>query len=132
MSASVVVRYGRSPITGGLQSYDLKVEITESTDMPKEILVFQRGVAPAPGTGEGPTDLFICIADPVDLEQYPVNTPDMEDEIPYYRASEATLRFRCMEDLEETYGFIQDDIAQLIAALQAAEAITVVTTVTHA
>ena len=47
MAVSITVKYYRSEPTPLLQSYDLKAVVESATDMPKEVFVFQRGVAPA-------------------------------------------------------------------------------------
>jgi len=100
------------------QCYDMRVEVLNATDMPTEIFVFQRGVAPArSGQVTEPTDAFKSVADPVDLEEYPPDAPDLQNEIPFYRLSEVTLRFRSQIELEETWGYIAEDIQGLVTAL---------------
>lgn len=107
-----------------VHAYGLQVTVTSSTLQP-EVFIFRRGATPAPVTGyapdEEPTDTFICIADPVDIEDVPVNEPDLANEMPYYRVAEVLLYFRSPEDLEETKQHIEDDLNVLVRTLQALE-----------
>jgi hypothetical protein len=101
-----------------LQSYDLEIEVINADGLAEEIFVFQHGVAPArDGVVTQPRDLFISIADPVDMEEYPPNTPDLENEIPFYRLKSVLLRFRSRVELGETWGYIAEDIQGLVDAL---------------
>lgn len=86
-------------------------------DMPAEIFVYQHGTAPASGLGEEPRDVFFQIADPLDLEDLPVDAPYLEDEIPYYRTSSVDLLFRSPIAREETEQLIKDAIARLVDTL---------------
>jgi hypothetical protein len=132
MAVSITIQYSRSEPTPLLQSYDLKALVESATDMPKEIFVFQRGVAPATPAGlQPPSDRFICIADPVDLEEYPVGAPALDAEMPYYRLSEVTMRFRSMTELEFTRDLIEDDVQRLVAALKASSTLPVTEEVTY-
>jgi len=132
MAISLTVKYYRTKIEKQLQSYDLRVVVDAAVDMSEEIFVFQRGAAPAPTVGAKLTDNFICIADPVDLEDYPVNAPNLEAEIPYYRLKEVTLRFRSMEILEEVKDYIAADLQELVDSLTAAANVTLMEEVTYA
>lgn len=136
MAVSIKVQYSRSPIdvVPPPQSYDLNVKVLEATDMPKEIFVLQRGLA-VPNTPPAPNipaeDTFICLADPVDLEEFPVGAPNLAREMPYFRVAEITLRFRAMEILEETLELLDDDIGQLVDALKVASTLAVISERTH-
>jgi hypothetical protein len=121
MAISIKVQYSRSEPTEHLFSYDLKIEVLEATDMPEEIFVFERRTSPPLQTGGDPTDKFVCIADPVDLQEFPPNAPALDDEMPYFRVTEVTLRFRSMVTLEETKDLIDEDIQLLVNSLKAAE-----------
>ena len=120
MAVSVEVRYHYPEIQGNLQSYDLRVEVIQATEMPVEIFVIQAGVAPARTDGAEATDSFICLADPGDIEEFPVNAPDLANDMPYYRVSDVTMRFRDMETLTETQTFLAQDIQKLVDSLKAA------------
>jgi hypothetical protein len=126
MAASITIKYYRSEPTPLLQSYDLKAVVEAATDMPKEIFVFQRGVAPATPDGvQLPGDRFICIADPVDLEEFPPNAPALNVEMPYYRLKEVTVRFRSLTELEYTRELMDEDVQRLVNALKATETLPV-------
>jgi len=131
MAISLTVDYSRNVIRANLFSYDLKVEVKAATGMPEEIFIFQRKVPPA----ENPSlieDNFVCIADPVDLDEVPVGSPDMANEMPYYRAKVVTMRFRDMEELAETLNLVKEDIAKLVESLKAAEDIELIEEVVYA
>ena len=102
-----------------VQSYDMEIEVLSAVDMPKEIFVFQVGVAAPRTAGDEKTDLFVAVADPVDLEDYPVTPPNPVDDNPFYRSGKISLTFRSVQDLNETWEYISSDIAGLVAALNA-------------
>lgn len=125
MSISITLNRTVPAIGPAMQSYDLTVEVTSATDMPQEIFVFKRALPslPAPptqGAAAVPVDLFISVADPVDLEEYPVNTPDMMNSNPYFRTKIVTLRYRNLVDLERDWVYINEDAQGLVDALKAA------------
>jgi len=99
--------------------------------MPTEVFVLHRGLAPATRAGAEPEDGFQCVADPVDLEEFPVSAPDLANEMPYYRVSEITIRFRCLQDLEDVRTGIDEDLTGLVRALQVAESLPVYEEVTY-
>lgn len=113
------------PLGPELQSYDLTVEITGAQGMPLEVFVFKRGLPelPAvarPGEAGEPRDIFISVADPVDLEDYPADSPNTGDGNPYFRLKVITLRSRSMLDLNETLQYITADLQGLVDALNTA------------
>jgi hypothetical protein len=114
-----------------LFSYDLKVEVIEATEMPEEIFVFQRRTLPPLSAGEDPTDAFVCLADPVDLQEFPPTAPALDEEIPYFRVNEVTLRFRSMLQLEDVQRLIDEDIQILVNSLKAAATLTPTEDVTY-
>jgi hypothetical protein len=132
MAASLVARYWITKPEANLQSYDLRVEIQTATDMPKEVLVMHRGVAPALRPDDDLTDLFQCVADPVDLEEFPTTAPDLTNEMPYYRVDDITLRFRSMGELEDVRKWIDADLKDLVTSLKAGDSLTSYEVVTHA
>jgi len=101
------------------QSYLMKVEVIAAEEISDKIFVMQRSLAAAV-QGEPPpepVDRFRSIADPVDLEQYPEDAPDLANDIPFYRAASVELLFRNMTDLQDTWTDIQEDVQGLIDAL---------------
>jgi len=131
--ADLTIRYYGPEVEEELQSYDLRVVATVAADMPKEVFVFQRIVDSATDPAANALgDQFISIADPVDLEQYPVGAPDLANDIPYYRLDEVTLRFRDMLTLEETRNLMAEDFQRLVDSLNAAADSTLIGEVTYA
>lgn len=116
MAISLIVDYSTNEMTENLFSYDLVVEVKAASDMPMEIFIFQRQVAP-PDNPSLITDNFVCIADPVDLEEVPVNSPDIANEMPYYRMKKVVLRFRSMSELADALLLIKQDVARLVTSL---------------
>ena len=124
--ASIKIRKTVPVYSSEKQSYDITVEALEAADMPLEIFVFKRGtpVLPAPGgtaPATEPEDIFISIADPVDLEEYPVNGPDMAKSNPYFRLAKVTIRMRSVLDLEHLWQYITEDVQGLVDALNSSE-----------
>ena len=132
MAISLTAQYDRSTSDRSLYGYSLKVTITAASGMPKEVFVFQRGAAPAPAPGEPLQDNYVCIADPVDLDEIPATTPDLAQEIPYYRLSQVTLAFRDLIELEECEGFLQGDLSTLVKSMNAMLVFTPQERVTYA
>jgi hypothetical protein len=132
MAISIDVRYYVSVKQNAMFCYLLKVVAESAVEMPKEIFIFQRNVAPAQTANAQPTDQFTCLADPVDLEEIPVDVPDLLNEMPYYRSATVDLLFRDMITLEETKTLIAEDIQILVNSLKAATDVQVMEEVTYA
>ena len=115
--ASLSVEYHTSPTTTPLQAYTLRIVVTDAVDMDKEVFMFQRGAGKPPTSDEDIQDSFVCIADPVDMDEVPKGAPDLANEMPYYRLSEVTLSFRSITELVETKQDIVNDLKDLIRAL---------------
>lgn len=93
--------------------------------------MWQRGAGTAPSVDEPVRDNFIGIADPVDLQEVPAQTPNLLDGLPYYRTETVTIGFRSLTELEETETDIKDDIKGLVNSLIAMENYGLVDTVTE-
>lgn len=92
-------------------AYLLRAEIEYATGYPDHLFVFQR----SPQNNEGDSvDTFIQIASPLDVEEIPENAPDLQNNMPYYRAKKVELWFRNMEDLELAKKKIDDDLQTLV------------------
>lgn len=121
MSIQLTVRFYGPRTEQELESYDLKVVVTNAVEMSPKVFVWQVNVKSATDTeANQQPDQFVCIADPVDLEKYPEDAPDLAHNIPYYRTAEATFRFRAMADLQETKELMDGDFTTLVRALQLA------------
>lgn len=143
MAPSIKIKYERSDIQPGLQAYGLKVTVTQATDMPESIFVMRRDVVnantpmnqepvvPTGNPGIQP-DTFICLADPVDLEEFPENIPDPANEMPYYRVKAVEFWFRSPDLLEDTYNLLAADIAKLVKSLQSLASIATTEEITYA
>jgi len=99
------------------QSYALKVKAVEAEEMSTAVFIFQRTKPSPDGTRE--PDKFICVADPVDMEEVPELDPDLADEMPYYRTAEVELVFRNPLDRDGTENDIKEDITALVQSLDA-------------
>jgi hypothetical protein len=122
MPASIELKLTRTPDElEDFQSYQMIVEVVNAVDISEKIFVMQRALPESPsppGTPlPDPIDRFVSVADPVDLEEYPEDSPDLENEIPYYRVNEVTLEFRSLDDLLQTWEYIQEDVTGLTRAV---------------
>ena len=120
MAVSITVVYTRTDPTTipHPQAYQLDVVVSASTNVSKNIFVFRKKVPSVTDVQSNQSqEDFISIADPVDLEEFPDNAPDMTNEIPYFRLDHVSLRFRCAEDLDNTQTLIEQDIQHLVDSL---------------
>jgi hypothetical protein len=117
---NLTVTYDITKPEARLQSFDLVITATEAEDMSSAVFVMHRGVHPVLLPGTGPSDVFQCVADPVDLEEMPLDEPDIENNMPYYRVSSVTLRFRSIDEMMDVRADIDDDIAGLVRSLRRA------------
>lgn len=131
MAASLTVAYDYSCSRSTLFGYALRVRVTAASGMSGAVFIFQRGAAPAPAAGEDVEDMFICIADPVDLQEIPESAPALDQEIPYYRLAEVTLAFRSVEERDATKTAIEEDIRLLVRSVNLMESFTHTDTVTY-
>jgi len=113
----LAVTYTRTDPDNNLQGYKLGLSAV-GADMPSEVFVCQRRVPSAtdPQYSELP-DKFVSLADPVDLEHYPVGAPALETGVPFYRVAAIELVFRTVSELEEVQVMLDDDIRELIHSL---------------
>jgi hypothetical protein len=94
-----------------IYAYSLKVEIIKAIGYPSHLFVFQR----SPSNNEGDSvDTFIQIASPLEVDEVPENAPDLQNNMPYYRADNVVLWFRNMEDLELGKTKIKNDLQTLV------------------
>lgn len=127
----LAITYSYTNPDNNLQGYHLALTAV-GTGMPSEVFVCQRRVASAtdPTYNELP-DKFVSLADPVDLERYPANEPDMDNNMPYYRVAAITLVFRTIEELDEVKVMLDADVRQLIHSLTTMATDTAEETVTY-
>lgn len=132
MAASITIRYYTNEETSNEQSYPMRVVADSATDMPTEIFVFQRRVDAAMDPEENDLgDLFVKIADAIDLEDYPTSPPASVEENPYYRVDEVTLYFRSYDELVETKTLMAACISKLVDSLKLADNLAEMDEVTY-
>lgn len=94
---TLAVRITYTPRTGvPVRLYRLKLEVVEedTSGCSPYVFVYQRSAFGKPMEDGSPRDEFVCVADELDEDEIPVNEPDMERNVPYYRASSVELLFR--------------------------------------
>lgn len=125
MAISITIRYYTNEHTTNRQAYGLRVVAVNAVDMPNEIFVFQRMVPSAMNVQENSEgDIFVKVAEPNALEEYPITPPGPDSENPYYRSSEVTLLFRSYTELVETKELLHTCISALVLALKDAASLT--------
>ena len=115
--ATLTAEYYTTPTTVAMQAYTLRVVVTSASGLDREVFMFQRGAAVPPTSAESIIDNFVCICDPVDMEEIPVGAPDPLNEMPYYRLNEVTLSFRSVTELLATKDDIATDLTDLVRAI---------------
>lgn len=107
---SAMTSFRRGMIIG----FTYKVEVIQAEGVPEEIFVFLRIPEPSlPGESD---DQFQNIASPTDIQEYPVNEPVPGSNHPFFRLSEATLRFRSESLAEDAWRCMQSDFEALVTA----------------
>lgn len=83
--------------------YRLFMEVTAASEgcSPK-VFVYHRATKGAPMEDGSPRDEFLCVADELDDDEIPVDKPDMERRVPYYRVATLELLFRNPDLMYET------------------------------
>jgi len=132
MSISLKVRYSGPADELEHEAYPLRLEVTEATGMPTKVFVFQARVPSAtdPQANRQP-DEFKCVANPVTLDQYPEDAPDLANNIPYYRTDAVDLVFTSMLTLNEAVILFDAKFRRLVASLRALEGLKVITETTY-
>ena len=99
---------------GHTMAYRLEI-LVEAEGVDPEIFMYTRQpLDPATNTTG---DRFIHIATPTDLEEYPTGLPDPTTRFPFFRLASVDLIFRSLDQLEETWDGIVDDVTKLTEAL---------------
>ena len=65
------------------------------------VFVYQQSTCGKPMEDGSPRDEFVCVADELDEDEIPVNEPDMERNVPYYRVNSVELLFRNSDQMYE-------------------------------
>lgn len=120
MAISIKVRYTADKEQRGLAGYRMRVEVVRAVEMPDAIFVMQYNVpAVQNADANGKPDTFERIADVFGLAAYPVDTPDLPKNIPYYRTNKVDLVFPSWVDLVDTRQLMESAIARLVNTLKA-------------
>lgn len=85
-----------------LPMHRLKMEVVSADGCSPKVFVYQRATKGAPMEDGSPRDEFICVADELDEDEIPVDAPDMERNVPYYRVDSVELLFRNPDMMYET------------------------------
>lgn len=96
-------------------AYRLKIEITDATGMDTRCFVYRRG-QPDAYSGEV-TDTFFAVASPVDMADYPPDTPDPLKAYPFFRKSVVELDLRSQALALETEALIVQELNVLVHAM---------------
>ena len=132
MAATITIRYYINENTTNRQAYGLRMVAVNAVDMPAEIFVMQRRVPSAMDVQESASgDMFMSIAGPVELEEYPTVPPGPDTENPFYRVSEVTLLFNSYTELADAKALIDTAVRALVLALQTAESLDEMEEVTY-
>ena len=84
-----------TPRTGRpIRLHRLKLHVLKADGCSPYVFVYQRATRGAPMEDGSPRDEFVCVADELDEDEIPVNEPDMERNVPYYRTDSVELLFR--------------------------------------
>lgn len=99
LSVDVLVEFRRPE--GAPRLYELVMRATGGDGTAMHVFIYHAAV-PRPSRDGDPKDEFIGVADALDMDELPVDSPRLEDNIPYYRTSELSLLFRNSDMMYET------------------------------
>jgi len=80
----------------------LAMRVVSAEGCSPNVFVYQRATKGAPMEDGSPRDEFVCVADELDEDEIPVDEPDMERNVPYYRVGSVELLFRNPDLMYET------------------------------
>lgn len=107
--------------TGEGGFFRMRIEVTDPTGSGTDPAVFLFRVHPPdPKTGLVSAS-FVTVASPVDMEDYPADTPSPDLSNPFFRRSVVELDFRSMHQLHDTWTNIIQLIRNLLRALDQLE-----------
>lgn len=113
-----LVRTESEGVPGRTQGWRLKVEVTEADGVDKAIFLYHRQpFVVAVDDSEG--DFFRKVCSPSDIEEFPLDEPDPQADLPFYRLASIDVIFRSPLDREETWEAILEDIRELGRTLTA-------------
>lgn len=89
----------------------LRMKAVKAEGCSPYVFVYRRATAGAPMEDGSPRDEFVCVADELDEDEIPVDEPDMERNVPYYRTDAVELLFRSADQMHETAASILGSLA---------------------
>ena len=104
----------RYEVTGRPQAWRMRITVTDWYNVDPNIFVYMRTGPEVQGSY---VDTFEAVASPVDLEEYPAQAPDEDQEPPFFRMAQIDLISRNMTLLDETWESIKADRDELIRTL---------------
>lgn len=118
MAASLTVKFTRAQLADLSElCWQLTAEVTGAVDMPAKVFIMHRS---AEGSTEGNyQDQFETVGDRQDLERIPEDTPDLENEMPYYRTDSVSLLFKDALTLVEIENQMRDILQQTVDEFKA-------------
>lgn len=122
--ASLTLRVWASGVDSALADRGLKLEVTNAVGMSDAVFVWQR----AANNGD---DMFVGVAAPSDLEEIPEHSPDIKNEMPYYRSNTVELWFRNVADFLYYRTLIQQHVEELVTKVNMLSAVAIQTTTTY-
>lgn len=107
------------------QSYKLIIDASDGNLMPNEIFLLLH-VDPVPGYPSG-SELFKGICNPAQLSVLPIDEPQADSQINYYRSAHVELTFVNESDASEAWGDILEAVTTLKTALDYADGLSTTT-----
>lgn len=104
-------------VEGRTTAYRLKVQAVDPVNMPTEVFLYRRELFSALTTDI--RDVFLAVCKPGDLEQFPAGAPLDGQEPPFFRLSYVDLVDPHIDLMEELWDAIQNDVVELVSALEA-------------
>jgi len=106
-----VVRSISQGVPGTTQAFRMVATVTAADGIDLNLFVYQRLTLEPVTQTTG--DVFIKVASPSDIEEYPVGNPNPNASVPYYRLSQVDLIFRNVDLMTETWDAIVEDLQGL-------------------
>jgi hypothetical protein len=113
--ASLTATYSEPVVRENRTGYRLRI-VTTGTDMPSAVFVFHSRFTDVDDARDALGDPFSHVATPADLEDFPEDEPDLENNMPFYRSDTLELDFRSIEVMEGVRDWIRQDLADLAAS----------------
>lgn len=122
--ASLTLRVWASGVNSALADRGLKLEVTNAVGMSDAVFVWQRAAA-------GGDDMFVSVAAPSDLNDIPENSPNILNEMPYYRTNTVEIWFRNDSDFMYYKDLLQLHVEKLVTQVNQLSEVTLQTEVTY-